>query len=225
MRKIKLTHGFIALVDNDDYEFLNCFNWSICINPKTKMMTYPRTYIGARTYYMHYFLIKQKQGLVTDHKDQNPLNNQKNNLRCITKSHNGINAKISIRNKTGFVGVSLEKGRYHARIRVNGQSKSLGFFDRMEDAVAARINAETKLCPGIKTAHTIKNKKIDYSRTPVPEVRRYRNATRKYKGVHPHGNKWRAVIRTKGKNIHLGLFYTEKAAANAFNKKFNSIYV
>ena len=45
--------------------------------------------------------------------------------------------------------------------------------------------------------------------------RRYHNATTRNIGVYPRGNKWRAILRRNGKNIHLGSFESEQAAVNA----------
>src|SRR5688572_2518663 len=101
MRKIDLTHGYEALVDNEDYKNLSKFNWSLYVNVSNKRSIYPRTYIDGKTYFMHQLLMPKKKGYVTDHKDQDGLNNQKSNLRYVTLSENAINQRIGKNNKTG----------------------------------------------------------------------------------------------------------------------------
>ena len=51
-----------------------------------------------------------------------------------------------------------------------------------------------------------------------------KNKTSKYKGVHRHGNKWRAKITVQGKQIILGSFEKEIDAANAYNKQAELIH-
>jgi hypothetical protein len=48
--------------------------------------------------------------------------------------------------------------------------------------------------------------------------------TRKYKGVHKHHNKWRALIGFNGKSIHLGLFDTPEKAAKTYNDKASELF-
>lgn len=47
-----------------------------------------------------------------DHKDHNPLNNCKSNLKiCETVSDNNVNQKLSTKNTSGITGVSFLRGR------------------------------------------------------------------------------------------------------------------
>ena len=66
-----------------------------------------------------------------DHRDGNPLNNQRFNLRPATNQQNTRNRKIPITNKSGFKGVYWCKvaQKWRARIRVNGEQIYLGHFN------------------------------------------------------------------------------------------------
>jgi hypothetical protein len=71
-----------------------------------------------------------------DHVDCNPLNNRLVNLRRATRRQNAYNRRLQP-GASGFKGVSFDRGRWRARIRVNGRSKFLGRFDTAEAAHAA----------------------------------------------------------------------------------------
>jgi hypothetical protein len=53
------------------------------------------------------------------------------------------NKSMRLSNTSGFTGVYWHKpnGRWQARINVNGRGKSLGLFDTIEEAAAARVAA------------------------------------------------------------------------------------
>ena len=81
-----------------------------------------------------------------DHINGNPIDNRIENLRDIPKAENQRNMKRSTRNTSGVSGVSWRKTRkkWRARIKVDGKEKSLGHFERFEDAVRARQAALVK---------------------------------------------------------------------------------
>lgn len=89
-----------------------------------------------------YTIIAQRMGIVAkqiDHKDRNPLNNQRSNLRSATGSQNRHNCGLPSTNTTGVKGVWFDRktGKYRAQIRVKGERFSLGYFDTLEEAAAA----------------------------------------------------------------------------------------
>lgn len=53
---------------------------------------------------------------------------------------------------------------------------------------------------------------------------RFKNTPRKYKGVSPHGLKWKSEIRFNGVNHYLGVFEVEDDAAIAYNVKVKEFY-
>jgi hypothetical protein len=71
-----------------------------------------------------------------DHVDCNPLNNRLANLRRATRRQNACNRRLQP-GASGLKGVSFDRGRWRARIRVNGRSKFLGRFDTAEAAHTA----------------------------------------------------------------------------------------
>ena len=76
------------------------------------------------------------QAEVIDHRNKNPLDNTRENLRGATVSLNGHNCGPRLRNSTGVKGVSFNKrlGRYQARIAVSGKEMWLGLFDTIAEA-------------------------------------------------------------------------------------------
>ena len=81
-----------------------------------------------------------------DHINGDPLDNRIENLRDVTQQENNKNACKRKDNKSGHTGVCWNKYRekWHAQIKVNGVSTYLGYFNVLEDAVAARQAASVK---------------------------------------------------------------------------------
>ena len=75
------------------------------------------------------------QKIVTDHIDNNKLNNKLENLQLISQRENTIK---SSRNKTGYFGVYEIKGKYKtkycSKIIINKKFNFLGYFDTKIEA-------------------------------------------------------------------------------------------
>ena len=81
-----------------------------------------------------------------DHKNHKKYDNKKYNLRKVTSSQNQMNGSKRFDNTSGVTGVSWDKlkNKWIAYIAKNGKQKHLGGFDKFEDAVKARKEAEEK---------------------------------------------------------------------------------
>ncbi len=89
-------------------------------------------------------------GLVTDHIDNNKLNNESKNLRYITNRENTIRGKLSSLksvNSSNYVGVSWSKNqsKWVGKIRIDGVRTHLGTFDDEVEASKAYIRARKQL--------------------------------------------------------------------------------
>ena len=145
MKKIKLTRGRFALVDDEDFEKVSKYKWQCSpssyassanfINSKKKRK-FPG--IDKISIFLHRFIFDEykKENLYVDHIDGNPLNNQKFNLRYATNQQNQANSKISKNNKSGYKGVCWDKvnKKWIAQIMINGKSIKIGRFKSKEEA-------------------------------------------------------------------------------------------
>lgn len=67
------------------------------------------------------------------------------NVRWIAPRGNTQNRRSSKLSKTGVVGVEIQRGKYRARIWVNGKFKNLGTFSTIQEAIEARRLAELSI--------------------------------------------------------------------------------
>lgn len=147
MKKIPLTQGKVALVDDEDFERINQFKWH-CHGHKATKNRGPLDYalrnirIGSRrtTRLMHREILNlTPEDPGVDHWDRNGLNNQKTNLRPASQSQNLMN-QLPGRSNTGYKGVFVDrrcKKIFGARVTFNGQCHYTSFFDTPEEAALA----------------------------------------------------------------------------------------
>lgn len=145
MKKILLTQGKFALVDNEDFEYLNQWKWGFDNGYARRTVNY-RKPCGKRTMatvFMHRLILCVDGKNLVDHVDGDGLNNQKNNLRLCNHSQNARNQKAKRISMSGFKGVHLHNGRWCARIMVDNKRVHLGYFNEREQAAKA-YNAAAK---------------------------------------------------------------------------------
>jgi hypothetical protein len=94
MKKIKLSRGKFALVDNDDYERLNEYKWYINENAektklyamRSRLKSEEKIFTGTKVY-MHRFILNIKdKATAIKHKNGNTLDNRKENLITIKRN-------------------------------------------------------------------------------------------------------------------------------------------
>ena len=141
MKEIPLTQGTFAIVDDEDYEWLNKYKWFLSISCSSAYATRSARREEGRqhTIFMHREILQCDRGFVIDHKNGNHLDNRRSNLRVATRSQNAANAKKRRTGSSRYKGVAWYKPRkqWISQITRKGLSSVIGFFDDEIDAAKA----------------------------------------------------------------------------------------
>ena len=147
MKKIPLTQGKFAIVDDADFEWLNQWKWRALkgSNDNWYAMRRQRQNSKRIPVYMHREILKPSSNMLTDHKDHNGLNNQRNNLRAATSAQNHQNRRKH-RGISRFKGVcwNQQYAKWQAQIKVKGKHFHLGRFLSEIEAAKVYDKAATK---------------------------------------------------------------------------------
>ena len=138
MKKMLLTQGRFALVDDEDFEWLSQWKWSFSGGKKDS--GYAVRNDNGVIILMHREIKNPPPEKEIDHKDTDKLNNQKYNLRECTKSQNNGNRPRYDKQRPGkYKGCFLKKDKkkWLSQITINKKSKFLGYFDNEIDAAIA----------------------------------------------------------------------------------------
>ena len=135
MKKIKLTQGKYALVDDKDFDLVKKFKWHLSWTGYAV-----RTINHDKKLFMHQLILGTKKDFVNDHINRNRLDNRRKNLRLVTRSVNVYNSK-SRHNKSGYKGVVLlPHGKWMSQVA----HKYLGVFNNPETAAKVYKHAAVK---------------------------------------------------------------------------------
>jgi len=136
MKEIQLTRGYIALVDDEDFERVNQYKWQSIICTHTVYAKRGDYSSGKnKTNLMHNFIMRvensRKNGIEVDHKNHNGLDNQKKNLRICTHNENNMNRSSNKNSTSIYRGVSWCKVRnkWISLIYFNKKRIHLGRFN------------------------------------------------------------------------------------------------
>ena len=150
-KTIQLTQGYATIVDDDDYDRLSQHSWYAAVSYDGREMNVravrneyvadrrPRTIPMAR----EILGIIDEEDIIADHRNGNPLDNRRANLRVTTYTGNAINRRGPNRNSTtGVRGVyKRENGKYRVQIT----NINFGTFDTVEEAAEAAKKLYTEL--------------------------------------------------------------------------------
>jgi len=115
MKEIILSQEKVALVDDCDFGFLNCFKWYAkksnaswyvvrmkSVNKHSSRGCHKNAKVKTKreVIRMHNFIMQPTENEVVHHKDGDGLNNQRYNLECISPLENGERARDKRKEKS-----------------------------------------------------------------------------------------------------------------------------
>lgn len=149
MKKIKLTKGQFAIIDDEDFQRVSQYRWH-AMQSKTDDFYAVSSFLRRKAgeiMLMHRFILNAPKEFLVDHINHNPLDNRKINLRLSTTNQNHMNIKKTKNKKSSiYKGVSFFKPfkKWRARIVINGKEKSLKYFNSEIAAAIAYDKAAKK---------------------------------------------------------------------------------
>jgi general stress protein YciG len=150
--ELSLSHGFVALIDAEDFERVSRYKWTAVRRHGGKLIYGARleTKDGKRRFvYLHRFILRAGNNQLIDHRNGDGLDNTKANLRFATPTQNVRNRHRTTA-RSGIRGVVFDASNnspkpWRAFINSKGQRAYLGRFLTKEEAIAARKSAAALL--------------------------------------------------------------------------------
>ena len=141
MKEIQLTKGYIALVDDKDFEKVNTISWHVVLRKDKQPMCAQGWTKGSfklrKRLKMHRFILNlNNPNMVVDHINCNSLDNRRHNLRICKQSENCKNLRKLRKTKSIYKGVSwhTQQKKWSVRINVDKKIIHLGTFNNDKDA-------------------------------------------------------------------------------------------
>jgi hypothetical protein len=231
MKEIILKPKGIALVDDEDFEYLNQFNWYLskvgyAIGGELKM--------GIKAFIKMHRLIMgvSDPKIKIDHKNRNKLDNRKCNLRICTPAQNSHNSTKRRNTKNNYKGVFYisKFNIWQSRCRMMGYDIFLGNY-KSEIAAAYAYNKKAIELSSYANINYLpydidyleKILKQDYHSIKSPIQSKYKFIYFKKRGARMKCDKWYISFLIANKRFRKGYFDCEKDAVDFLIKNYSVI--
>ncbi len=136
------------LIDESDFSFIDSFERYISVDSRGyAYFSYQNKDVYIHRLLTNVPLFYENSTIdICDHINGNRLDNRRNNLRIIQKKDNAVNCGKRKDNKSGYKGISwlARLNKWQVNIQFQKQGHYIGVFETIEEAIAARKEAEIK---------------------------------------------------------------------------------
>ena len=215
-----------AIVDDEDYERVNQYNWCVDKAKQTSVSIYKWTK-GNKTKKQrlsHFILdLQENNNKVVTYKNKNFLDLRKSNLLILDKK-TFTSTRRGVKNSSSkYKGVhwDKQKKRWRATIKVKGKSIYLGIF-KSEDEAAKKYNSAALKYFGEYSYQNVigeDNSALDVD-VPINEMIQRTKKREGYRGV--YADEFGFIVIAAGK--YIGWYRTEIEAAKAYNEKAKELF-
>lgn len=149
MKRIPLTKGYSAIIDDEDYSKVGHLKWCFCNGYASRAV---RTHGKKQTVYMHRVILDAPQGMDVDHKNHDTLDNRRENIWICTRRENlqNLKHKTRIMAGSGYKGVYPHRNKWQVKVSMNGTEMHVGIYDTKQEA-ALYYNVAAQLFLGKNT--------------------------------------------------------------------------
>jgi len=137
VKEIKLTKGYVTIVDDDTYKWAKMLKWQA--REVTNGVYAVHGQRSLKNVHLHRLILGAQPGELVDHIDGNGLNNLMSNLRICTNAQNQRNQRPQKGGTSIYKGVYWRKDnkKWMAYIQFDRERTHLGCFNSELDAAVA----------------------------------------------------------------------------------------
>jgi hypothetical protein len=136
--EVPLSHGQIALVDDEDAGRVMQYNWQAWYDRRSRQYRVSRTGANGKAVHLPRFILCAARSTDVDHRNHEPLDNRRENLRSCTTSQNLMNQRLRNGPKASrFKGVTWYRARHKWRAQIMLNYRNIGIGDFNDEIEAA----------------------------------------------------------------------------------------
>ena len=139
MKEVKISKGYVVIVDDEDYDRVTARRWFAWIQEGGDRVSARASKKGGnKQELLHRFLIDAPEDMWVGYINHNSLDNRKENLYLCTAVQNAQRRPKRAGGTSKYKGVSwnTRREKWYAQIQVNKKKRPLGYF--ADEAEAAR---------------------------------------------------------------------------------------